>query len=232
MKVLIVDDNQIARTTIKALLTQLDDIEIAGECETAMEAFDFVLKGNIDLVLLDIEMPGMSGIEFIKNIQQDQRPLIIFITSKRDYALDAFDLNVLDYVVKPIVLARFKQAIEKAKETLALKHEEIKSDDEQFIFVRDSNIIRRLKFDELLFAEAMGDYVKLHTPQKFFAIHSTLKAVEERLPAQLFCRVHRSYIVAIDKIEMIQDGAIIINKKMIPVADSYRAVFNRRINVL
>jgi DNA-binding LytR/AlgR family response regulator len=232
MKVLIVDDNQVARITIRALLSQMTDIVIAGECETAVEAYEVVQKGTIDLILLDIEMPGMTGIEFIRNIPKDLRPLIIFITSKKDYALDAFDLNVLDYVVKPLVIARFKQAVEKAKETLALKKEEIKSDEEQFIFVRDSNIIRRLKFEELLFAEAMGDYVKLYTPQKFFAIHSTLKAVEERLPAQFFCRVHRSYIVAIDKIEMIREGAIVINKKMIPVADSYRAAFNKRINVL
>jgi DNA-binding LytR/AlgR family response regulator len=231
LKTLIVDDNPIARTTLKALVKQLRELEWVGECSTAIAAQEIIHSYPVDLVLLDIEMPGMSGIELIKNITIE-KPLFIFTTAKTDYALDAFDLNVIDYLVKPILPERFNQAVQKAVEALTHKNEEIGIGHEEFIFVRDTNIIRRLKFDEILFVEAMGDYVKFYVKDKFFAIHTTLKTVEERLPLPAFIRVHRSYIVAIDKIDLIQEGTIIINKKMIPVADSYRAAFNKRINVL
>ncbi|MEP7321825.1 MAG: LytTR family DNA-binding domain-containing protein [Saprospiraceae bacterium] len=231
MKTLVVDDNPIARTTLKELARQLKVLEWVGECSTALAASEIIHSYPVDLVLLDIEMPGMSGIELVKNLTIE-KPLFIFTTAKKDYALDAFDLNVIDYLVKPILPERFNQAIQKAQDALLHKHEEINVGQEEFLFVRDTNIIRRLKFDEILFIEAMGDYVKFHVKDKFYAIHTTLKTVEDRLPLQAFARVHRSYIVAIDKIDIIQEGTIIINKKLIPVADSYRAAFNKRINVL
>ena len=110
--------------------------------------------------------------------------------------------------------------------------QEVKMTGEEIIFIRDSNIIRGLKIEDILYAEAMGDYVKLHLSKNFFAIHSTLKVVEERLPASVFIRVHRSFIVAINRIETIRDGAVIINGKAVPVADAYRAALNKRMNVL
>lgn len=231
MNSLIVDDNKIARTTLAQLSTQVKDMVIVGECASALEASNMLRKLHVDLLLLDIEMPGMSGLELIKNLGS-KRPLIIFITSKKDYAAEAFELNVVDYIVKPIGPARFLQAIDKAAEILQGKNDTLQVDEDSFIFIRDSGIVRRLKLDDLLFAEAMGDYVKLYTPQKFFAIHTTLKSVEERLPESKFLRVHRSYIAAISKIDTIEDGALIINGKAIPVADAYRAILNRRLNVL
>ena len=228
---LIVDDNKIARTTMKQLAAFVQDMVVVEECASATEAFQFLQQNPVDLVLLDIEMPGMSGIELTKNLGHNG-PLIIFITSKKDYAVEAFELNVADYIVKPITPSRFTQAVEKAKEILASNSEEYNINEGEFIFIRDSNIIRRLKIDDILFAEAMGDYVKLHTPQRFYTIHSTLKAVEARLPASIFLRVHRSYIVAINKIDTIQDGSIIINGKTLPVADTYRFSLNKRINVI
>ena len=137
-----------------------------------------------------------------------------------------------DYIVKPVTPARFIQAVDKAREVLQSNTEEVKMDDDEFIFIRDSNIVRRLKLDDILFAEAMGDYVKLHTPQKFYAIHTTLKIVEDRLPVSKFIRVHRSYIASITKIDTIQDGALVINGKPVPVADAYRAALNKKMNIL
>ncbi len=137
-----------------------------------------------------------------------------------------------DYIVKPVTPSRFIQAIDRAREILESKKDTVNMEADEFIFIRDSNIIRRIKLEDILFAEAMGDYVKLHTPQKFFAIHTTLKAVEERLPVTHFLRVHRSYIVSIPKIDTIQDGAIIINSKSVPVADAFRAALNKRMNIL
>ena len=231
MNCLIVDDNKIARTTMKQLASQVKDITVAGECATAMDAYNFLQEQPIDIILLDIEMPGMTGLELTKNLG-NKRPIIIFTTSKKDYAAEAFELNVADYIVKPVTPARFIQAIDKAREILQSNTEEFKMSGEEFIFIRDSNIVRRLKLDDILFAEAMGDYVKLYTVQKFFAIHTTLKAVEDRLPVSRFIRVHRSYIVALTKIDAIQDGALVVNGKPLPVADAYRAVLNRRMNIL
>jgi len=134
--------------------------------------------------------------------------------------------------VLTVTPARFIQAVDKAREILQSKTEEYKLSDDEFVFIRDSNIVRKLKLDDILFAEAMGDYVKLHTLQKFFAIHTTLKTVEERLPASKFLRVHRSYIVALSKIDTLQDGALVINGKPVPVADAYRAALNKRMNIL
>lgn len=231
MNCLIVDDNKIARATLRQLASQLNEITVAGECDNAMDAYNFLQEQPVDLLLLDIEMPGMSGLELTKNLGS-KRPLIVFTTSKKDYAAEAFDLNVADFLVKPITPARFIQAIEKAKEILASKRDEVSIREDEFIFIRDSNVVKRLKLDDILYAEAMGDYVKLHTPHRFYAIHSTLKAVEERLPSSKFFRVHRSYIVAVDKIDTIQNAVLLIGGKAIPVADAYRGALNRRMNIL
>lgn len=231
MTCLIVDDNKIARTTLRQLASQIRDIDIAGECDNAMDAYNLLQEKPVDVILLDIEMPGMSGLELTRNLGST-RPLIIFTTSKKDYAAEAFDLNVADFLVKPITPARFIQAIEKAKELLQSNRQEVNLREDEFIFIRDSNVVKRLKLDDILYAEAMGDYVKLHTPQRFYAIHSTLKAVEERLPASRFFRVHRSYVVAVDKIDTIQNGVLIINDRSIPVADAYRGALNKRMNIL
>ncbi|MEO6232521.1 MAG: LytTR family DNA-binding domain-containing protein [Ferruginibacter sp.] len=231
MNVLIVDDNKIARTTMKQLASQVKDITVAGECVNAMDAYNFLLEQPVDLILLDIEMPGMTGLELTRNLG-NKKPIIIFTTSKTAYAAEAFDLNVADYIVKPVTPVRFIQAVDKAREILESNTEEVKLNNEEFIFIRDSNIVRRLKLDDILYAEAMGDYVKIYTTQKFYAIHTTLKTVEERLPATDFLRVHRSYIISLKKIDAIQDGDLIINAKPIPVADAFRATLNKRMNVL
>ena len=231
MNALIVDDNKIARTTMKQLASQVKDIVVAGECSNAMDAYNLLQEQPVDLILLDIEMRGMTGLELTKNLG-NKKPIIVFTTSKKEYAAEAFELNVADYIVKPVTPARFIQAIDKVRAILESNTEEVEIDNDEFIFIRDSNIVRRLKLDDILFGEAMGDYVKLHTAQKFFAIHTTLKTVQERLPASKFIRVHRSYIVAITKIDTIQDGALIINGKAMPVADAYRAALNKRMNIL
>jgi DNA-binding LytR/AlgR family response regulator len=231
MIALIIDDNEMARMTLKQLAGRVDDLTIIAECSSAFEAYNLLLTKPVDVLLLDIEMPGMSGLELTKNLV-NKRPVIIFITSKREYAADAFDLNVADYIIKPVSGSRFIQAIDKAREILDSNKEEVKIKEDEFIFIRDSNIIRRLKLDNILFAEAMGDYVKLYTQEKFYAIHTTLKSVEERLPASRFLRVHRSYLVAINKIDSLEGGVLIINRTPLPVADAYRSALNKRMNII
>jgi DNA-binding LytR/AlgR family response regulator len=231
MNALIIDDNKMSRMSLNQLAGRIGDLTIVGECSSAIEAYNLILSETVDLLLLDIEMPGMSGLELTKNLV-NRRPVIIFITSKKEYAAEAFDLNVVDYIIKPVSGSRFIQAIDKAREILNSNKEEVNVKEDEFIFIRDSNIIRRLKLDDILFAEAMGDYVKLYTQEKFYAIHTTLKTVEERLPPSRFLRVHRSYMVAINKIDSMEGGVLIINRKPLPVADAYRSALNKRLNII
>ena len=216
---------------MKQLASQVKDLVVLADFDNAIDAYAFIQQQTVDILLLDIEMPGMTGLELTKNLSRN-RPLIIFTTSKKEYAVEAFELNVADYIVKPVTPSRFIQAIERAREIIESNKEDVRIAEDEFIFIRDSNVVRRLKIDDILYAEAMGDYVKLHTPQKFYAIHTTLRAVEERLPSSKFIRVHRSYIASLQKIDTIQDGALVINGKPVPVADAYRAALNKKMNVL
>jgi DNA-binding LytR/AlgR family response regulator len=220
-----------ARMALKQLTTQVQSLELVAECSNAMEAYNYLNSIPIDLIFLDIEMPGMTGIELIKKLGT-KRPLIIFTTAKTDYAAEAFELNVVDYLVKPISQARLLQAIEKVNETIESNKEEVKVEEQSFVFVKDNGILKRISIDDILFLEAMGDYVKVHTSQKFHVVHATLKSIEEKLPSTKFVRVHRSYIVAINKIDFIQEGTITIGKTTIPVADTHKSNLNKRLNLL
>lgn len=231
MKCLIVDDNKLARMALKQLVSQIPGLELVAECADAAEALDALNNAQIDLLLLDIEMPDMSGLDLIKTLGNN-KPLIIFTTAKPDYAVEAFELSVVDYLIKPIAFPRFRQAIEKATETLESNKEEVKVEEQGFVFVKDNGVLKRISIDDILFLEAMGDYVKVHTAQKFHVVHATLKSIEEKLPASKFIRVHRSYIVAINKIDYIQEGTITIGKTTIPVADTHKSNLNKRLNLL
>ncbi len=231
MKCLIVDDNRMARLALRQLVLQVQNLELIAECSNAMEALNYLNSIPIDLLFLDIEMPEMSGIDLIKKLG-NKRPLIIFTTAKKDYAVEAFELNVVDYLVKPINQTRLMQAVEKAREAIDSNKEEVKVEEQGFVFVKDNGVLKRISIDDILFLEAMGDYVKVHTGQKFHVVHATLKSIEEKLPISKFVRVHRSYIVAINKIDFIQEGTITIGKTTIPVADTHKANLNKRLNLL
>ncbi|MEI6947866.1 LytTR family DNA-binding domain-containing protein [Paraflavisolibacter sp. H34] len=231
MRCLIVDDNQMARMAMKQLVSQVQVLELIAECSNALEAYNYLNTEQIDLLLLDIEMPGMTGIELTKKLG-NKSPLIIFTTAKSDYAVEAFELNVVDYLIKPVNLVRFLQAVERAEEALDSNKEDVKIEAQEFVFVKDNGILKKLNVEDILYLEAMGDYVKVHTSQKFHVLHSTLKSIEEKLSPAKFIRVHRSYIVALQKIDFIQDGVINIAKASIPVAETYKASLNRRLNLL
>ena len=231
MRCLIVDDNQMARMAMKQLVSQVHSLELVAECSDTMEAYNYLNSGLVDLMFLDIEMPGMTGIELTKKLG-NKRALIIFTTAKTDYAVEAFELNVVEYLLKPVSLSRFLQAVEKAKETFDSNKQELKIEAQEFVFVKDNGILKKLNVDDILYLEAMGDYVKVHTAQKFHVLHSTLKSIEEKLPPNKFLRIHRSYIVSLQKIDFIQDGIINIGKANIPVAETYRSALNKRLNLL
>jgi DNA-binding LytR/AlgR family response regulator len=173
-------------------------------------------------MLLNIKMPGMTGLELTKKLG-NRSPLIIFTTAKTDYAVEAFELNVVDYLVKPVALGRFVQAIEKAHEAFKSPRGRVRSSAEQdFLLVKDHRSLKRINVDTILYLEEIDNYVKVYTEPCFYMLPTTFKSIEEKLPSSKFVRVHRSYIVSLGKIDFIQNGVITIGKDNVPIGDEYR----------
>ena len=232
MNCLIVDDNKIFRLLIKKLLSMDTSLTLVAECEDAIEAHQQIKENKIDLIFLDILMPGMSGLELAK-ILEDKPPLIIFTTSIAEHAVEAFSLNVVDFLLKPISAARFLKAIEKAKATVSRNQANQEVNFPEFIFIRDSNIVRRVKVIDILYFEAIGDYVKIQLVGNVdYSIHSSLKNIEHKLPQQFFLRIHRSFIISLSKIDGIEGKTLILDKHLVPVSDSYRANLNKSMKFL
>lgn len=230
MKYLIVDDNKLARMALKQIASGINELELVAECQSAIEAYNILASEPIDLILLDIEMPEVTGLEFAKTLIE-KNALIIFTTGKTEYAIDAFNTNVVDYIVKPVSLSRLLTAVQKAKEVIA-KRTSKDNVSLNFFFLKDKGALKKLIIDDILFFEAMGDYVKIHTSEKTYAIHSTMKKIEEKLNEELFVRVHRSTIVALKHIERIEDGEIIIGLHHISLADTYKSKLNEKLNLI
>jgi two-component system LytT family response regulator len=231
MNCLVVDDHVIARSTVCHLLQIDPSLKLIAECESAAEAYRNLSIHKIDLLLLDIEMPGISGIELVKGLSE-KRPLIIFISSKKDYAVTAFDLNVVDFITKPVTPDRFLKAINKAKEIFNLSNLFLANHQDDFVFIRDSGVIRRIKLDDINYLEAKGDYVKIYVDEKTYSIHSSLKSIEDKLPGKIFIRVHRSFIVNVGKIDTVEGSTLVIHQNFVPVSDAYKAVLNKRMQIL
>ncbi|SDD90814.1 LytR/AlgR family response regulator transcription factor [Pedobacter soli] len=231
MNCLIVDDHAIARRTVSHLLQIEPSLKLVAECENASEAYRNLAVHKIDLLLLDIEMPGISGIELVKGLGE-ARPLIIFISAKKDHAAEAFDLNVVDFITKPITPDRFLKAITKAKEVYNSSNLFLGNKQDDFVFIRDAGVIRRIRLDEINYLEAQGDYVKIYQNEKTYAVHSSLKSIEEKLPAKIFIRVHRSFIVNIGRVDTVEGSTLIMHKNFVPVSDAYKATLNKRMQIL
>lgn len=219
-KVLIVDDNKVIRLMLTEMLKKIEGIEIIGECESAIEAKSFLSKNEVDILLLDVEMPGMTGLELLKLLPQ--KPATILITAKTGYAIEAFELNVIDYIVKPVSIARVMLAIEKAKELLAMKNAQVNEINREQIFIKDNKVIRKILLNEILWLESKGDYVKINTSEKQYIIYSTLKSMEEKLPASEFVRIHRGFLIPVSKIDYIEDGVAFIMGTPLPVSETYK----------
>lgn len=219
-KVLIVDDNKVIRLMLTEMLKKIDDVKIIGECESAIEARSFLAKNEVDILLLDVEMPGMTGMELLKLLPE--RPATILITARTGYAIEAFELNVIDYLVKPISIARVMLAIEKAKELLAVKNTQLNDINREHIFIKDNKVIRKIMISEILWLESRGDYVKINTRDKQYIIHSTLKKMEENLPSADFARIHRGFLIPVSKIDYIEDGVAFVMGNPLPVSETYK----------
>jgi DNA-binding LytR/AlgR family response regulator len=232
MKCIVVDDNKMARTAIKMMITQFDFLDLKHECGDPLEAVNILKTEDIDLVFLDVEMPEMTGVELIRNLES--RPIFIMISAKKDYAIEAFELNVADYLVKPVNLSRFTMAISRAKELYDHKHQKIDpvENDKDYIFARANGVLSKIKVSDIRYIKALGDYVCIYTTDKHYTIHCTLKSLEEKLPASRFYRLHRSYLAAIDHIDTVEENAAYIGKHNLPIGEQFKKGLLQKLNLI
>ena len=212
---------------LSELMNTYREVEIVGKFHNSIEAKDFVNNNKVDILVLDVEMPELNGLDFIKSIKNVEH--IILISSNKTYAADSYDYNVTDYIVKPIQKNRLDQAVDKVKQF----DDSIKtSSNRDFAFVKDGTKIIRIDFKEILFIEALADYVQINTLQGRYTVLATMKSMQANLPEDDFFRIHRSYIVRKDKIRVIEDNMILMETKNIPISRSSKQEFFNTFNFL
>ena len=233
---LIIDDEPIARAGMEEYAADVSFLNIVGTCDSAVKAYDFVASGKVDLLFLDIQMPRLTGLDFLKTLKNP--PMVILTTAYPQYALESFALDVLDYLVKPIPFDRFLKAVNKAKELFNLKEIQAKMGQIQektpqngvytegvlptigsdYFFIKTDSKYERIQFADILFIEALQNYVVIHTATGRHTVYLTLKSVESYLPTTQFLKVQKSFIVALAKIEGIEGSDILTGKHRIPIS--------------
>ncbi|GAA4303694.1 LytR/AlgR family response regulator transcription factor [Aestuariibaculum suncheonense] len=237
MNCIIIDDEETARAILSQLCSKTEDLTVLETFPNAIQAIKFLNQHQVDLIFLDIHMPDFTGFDFIQTLKNP--PKIILTTSDSKFAIDAFEYDcIVDYLVKPVLPARFEKAVLKAKKT-ELKQEVIMESEPKEPTVADNdlyvNIDRRLiKIDipSIYLIEAKGDYIHIKTQTKNYTVHSTLKKIEEKLPHDLFLKVHRSFIINVDEIVDIEDNSVLVKKDVVPVSRSNRPELMNRLNLL
>ncbi|MDP3359028.1 MAG: LytTR family DNA-binding domain-containing protein [Lutibacter sp.] len=233
MKCIIIDDEPLAVELLEDFVSKIPDLILVSSCSNGIDAVSILQNNKIDLIFLDIEMPDFSGIEFIKSLET--KPLFVFTTAYSHYAIEGFNLNAVDYLVKPIPFHRFLKAVNRAQELYLLKKEDnlpsIKNlGNPNFIFVKSDYENIKLNFDDIKYFEGLKDYIKIFsTSHKPILTLSNFKKIEEKLPEVLFIRVHRSYIVSLKHINSVQRNRILIDGVRIPIGQNYKDEFIKRI---
>ncbi|MDH6342643.1 DNA-binding LytR/AlgR family response regulator [Parabacteroides sp. PFB2-12] len=231
LRCLVVDDESFAIEGVVGLIQKVNYLTVVGTCSSAIEASDFLRREEVDLMFLDINMPDLTGLEFLESL--DNPPITIFTTAYSEYALDGFRLNVVDYLLKPISFQRFFQAVQKALELytsrLTIHHntEEIPSD----MYIRQGDSFIKISWEDILYVESMQNYLKLQFKDKSFVIHQTMSSLEEMLPRDAFFRIHKSFLVNVAHIELISGGRVFVNGKELPLSKHRREeLFNTVVN--
>jgi DNA-binding LytR/AlgR family response regulator len=218
MNCVIVDDDEITRMDLEHKVKQVSFLNLLANCSTAMEATDVILNDQVDLVILDVMMPGMNGLQLMKALE-NERPQVILVSSDQKFALEAFEHDVTDFLVKPVLNERFFKAVVKAKKTYEAGSG-IGDHDDENIFLKVNSKLIRIDTRDILVVEALADYVTIHTANGKYTVHSTMKGMEVALPEKNFFRAHNSYIIRLDKITSIEDSCMIIGDKLIPISRS------------
>jgi DNA-binding LytR/AlgR family response regulator len=230
MNVMIIDDEPLALDVLETYIAKMPDLKLVGRCSNALEANEVLRKNDIDLIFLDIQMPQVSGVDFIKALENP--PMFIFTTAYSNYALEGYELNAVDYLLKPISIDRFMKAVNKALSQFELRHREDASGEsgaaegQDFFFVKADKKLVKIKYDEILYIEGLKDYVIIRLEQGRVVTLQTMKSLEDKLPLNKFKRIHRSYIVSIDKIHAVDGTSVDVYEKgqikQLPIGKNYK----------
>jgi len=232
IKCIAVDDEPLALDIIEDYIKKIEFLELEAKCTSALEALQILKIKTVDLIFLDIQMPDLSGFEMLESLNKN--PLVVFTTAYDDYAVESYNYNAIDYLIKPFSFSRFLKAVDKAHEQMASQKVKI-SDNKNgrkmdFIFVNADGKNVKIFLDDILFLKGLSDYIELHTIQKKFILRDNLKDVEKMLSPSDFTRVHKSFIVSISKIDFVEGNIIKIGNEEIPIGRSYRNILLNIIN--
>ncbi|KUF43523.1 response regulator transcription factor [Myroides marinus] len=216
LKCLVIDDEPLARRAIIEYINKVDFLEASESCASALEAQELIENNTYDLMFLDINMPYLTGIDFLESIKQP--PLVIFTTAYSEYALEGYRLQVVDYLLKPIAFNRFYQAAIKAKELFTLRNSARLEVADNSVFVKHDDSYVKIEWSDIVYIEAMQNYIKLHLKDRCLIIHQTMVAIEELLPKDQFYRIHKSYLINITHIDSITGNRVQIKKVELPIS--------------
>lgn len=216
---IIVDDEPLSRDILKKYIADTPDLELISVCSDAFEANNIIRNDIIELVFLDINMPGLSGIRFIRALTDP--PLVIFTTAYPEYAIEGFEVDAVDFLVKPFSYERFLKAVNKAAEKITARSGK-KSGNDDYLVVKSDRKIYRIDYKDIGYIESYGDYLKVFTTDKCIVVHEKFRIMEEKLPADKFIRVHKSFIIAVDRIKYIEGNQVNMSGVVIPVGANFR----------
>lgn len=234
LKCIAIDDESLALDLVEDNIAKVPFLKLEARCRNAFEAIEFLQNNQVDLIFLDIQMPGLTGVQLLEGLTQ--KPMVIFVTAYQQYALEGFNLDVIDYVLKPISFERFLKASHKAwdyyKSKQALLDSTTKPEAKaDYIFIHADYSLMKIMLEDILYIEGLKDYIKIHLRNQKFPIvcRMTMKLISERLPSDSFLRIHKSYIVSLKKIESIRNQKVKIGENHIPLSDSYSEQFYQTI---
>ena len=231
VRCIIVEDEPFARKILREYMEDVKTLRLCGEFETAVDAYNFLAQETVDLIFLDIQMPRMTGIEFLQNVRHNA--LVILTTAYPNYALQGYELDVLDYLLKPIGFDRFLKAVNKATEQLKARNSILpQSAQPDSFFVKCERKIEQIKFSEVLYVEAMANYVVIHTTKGKFITYLTFKGIEEKLSEKQFVKIHKSFLVSMPAISSVEEDEVIVAKTRLPIGRIYKSDFLKRISPL
>ena len=224
---IIIDDEPLSQDIMKDYIASCPELNLTGIFPNALLARDVIASGEVDLLLLDINMPKLSGISLVKSLSNP--PLVVFVTAYPEFAVEGFDLDAVDYLLKPVSYERFLKAINRVVEKL--QNERPAETAGEHIMVKADKKMFRLDYSDIYYIEAQGDYIKIYTDNRTLMVYDSLSGMEEKLPTDRFLRIHKSYIVSLSKIEYIEGNQIKVNKTLLPVSQKYREELMLRLNL-
>ena len=229
LKCLIVDDETLAQDVIEKYISTIPTLKLAGKCYNAIEAISFLHHNPVDLLFLDLNMPELSGLDMLKTLTQP--PKVILTTAYSEFALESYEYGVVDYLLKPIKLERFIKAVNKVVEQFNVVYKDNQMKEvlpASSIFITEDQVTYKLVHDDILYIEAYGNYLKIHTRGKTYVTRETMQEMVKKLPSDLFMRIHKSYIISLSKIDSISGNRVYINQQEIPVGEMYKVALKQK----